>query len=1147
MITIHDLGSWPEMKGRSDHVDVWREGSTIADFVPERYRDNPNAVCMRLGKLVKPDDWSRFPVEYGDDLVFVTFPGDLISLTVWVIQQAIPYFVTYAIGMAINNAFGVPDQPTAEDAPDPTYAFTGIENTASNGIPIPVVYGSHKVGGNYIDVSLEGNNPYLTGQQFGNLLDVTIGVCAGPISSFESTKINGNDLVTYNNTIDVEYNLGTEDQTALTSLGSASTFNVGLTLNDGAGDWQNPSTWTGGEARTYTTSTAVDRVRLNILHPEGLVAIHHSSGAHVPVPVAWEVRYRIADPVGAFTPWESYQTTSNVRSPFTTVTEITFPGREVYDVQVRKNWVYGAPIVFSRIDLDSVTEILNTNARYPLLATSHVRVEADTSLSGTLPTITQDVIGKVITKWDGVDPDNPNFIDAGPKYNNPAWVALDVLLDEVYGLGRWLTAKNVDLYSFQDWANWCDELVDDGSGSLEARCEFDAVFDGSGRDAWHRLLQICSTARASLVVVGDLIKVKVERERTPTQAFTMGNIVNDSWSQDWISNQRRSTRIEVVYLNKALDYQRDAVGIDDPDALEQGLPQRTERIELMGITRESQALREARFRMNLQKLTRTCRFAAGIDSIVCEVGDLVRVSHDVPQWGFSGRIAQTSTTPSTAILDRDVTLEAGESYELLIKFEDDTVQSFDVTNATGTYAAGESITLAQASTRGITKSLVYSFGKKTQSTQIVKITEIQTRGDLYREISGIVYDDRIHDDAIGELDPIDISELPDPGLVPACVGNLQATVVNQASGGAVNHQVQVTWEYPTGNIGSATVWFRDLTGANAQGVQVPATFNWIQLGTVTYPQNYLLSSGFEVGSTYEFTALAASTSGATRAPGQCSTVTLEVTPESLVVPDAPTNIAVSHSGDELVLTWNPVTNAPISHYEVRRGAEWVGSLEVGESVTTTLITERWAPTANSSIQENFFIRAVSQAGQYGNTGEITLNSADLPIWTGGTAVQQNEASSTWPGSRTNLSLSGSRLVVTDPIDSASYLTSSIDAGSAGTWRIGAVCHMSQSSGFVWDNLTGTAWTSTVGQTNGWIGFIDPDLWRSIFSIEFQASANNIAFSNFVPLVTQNVPGATVFGNYITGMRYFRVRVTLTPSDLTFIPYLDQLYITLESR
>lgn len=1149
MIRVHTMSPWPACSHRATELLLWQEGSTIADYAPDVALADPDFVCVRNGELIGSSSWADTEASFNDDLSFLLAPSEAVTISTLIINTIITTVVSIGISYGIQALFGDAEVDSPfENAPDPTYTFQGIRNTASSGIPIPIVYGIHIVGGNVVDVSLEGNNPFLTGQNFGNALDLTIALCEGEIDAVLETSINGNPASTYGSRVTVQHNLGTNDQSALGGGGSSAVFSVQLSLPSGGGTPGVPASWTGGETRTYATSQAVNRARLNITHPSGLIYIDPNDGDFVPAQVVFRHRYRLTSDNGPSPSWSSWferTVISMVTSAFTTVEEIEFPDLDAYTIEVQKFSVTpDGPQFREEIFFDSVTEVVDSGARYPNVACTRIRIEADKSLSGALPTITQKIRGRKIQKWDGGANDPPVFIDAAP-YTNPAWIAVDLFLDSRYGLGRWFTYRNLDLDSFLEWAEWCDELVPDGSGGTEVRCQFDGVLDGES-DAWNRLLQVAATARASFVIVGDIVRVKVEKPREPVQMFTMANIRRDSWKQTWVSNRLRPTRTEVRFLNADLDYQIDEEGQDDEEAILAGLPQRVAYVDRFGITRRSQAIREARFAMNLQKLTQAVEFEADIDSVLCEAGDLVRVAHDVPAWGFSGKLLETAASASEIELDRAVTLETGEVYEVCVRHLDDTLELRTVTSAAGAYSAGTALTVDVAFSSTPAAGAVYSFGKLQRSNRVIKVTDLQTSTVLTRRLSGVVYDPRIHDDDIGTLDVPVITELPNPFLVPGCVSSLAAVEVPVSSGGALSLGVQVSWAYPTGqDLGGARVWYRDVTAYVDAGTSPIGQF--IPIANVSFPQDQvIIPNGWITGRTYEVTVIAESSAGASRAPGDCTVLTITISGAGQVVPAAPQNVSVTHLGDELLIAWDPVTNVPVGHYEIRRGAEWVGSLAVGETSSTTLVTTQWSPTHASSIVETFFVRAISAAGVYGNTGELSFAAGALPDWGSGTVTHRDQRGLGWVGTLFNVTTgAGGILELVDDSQPGIYRTAAIDMGTPGTYRLGAVWHTRQPSGFGW--VSSLTWNGLPARQNGWLGYVDPAQWRNAFAIEWQASADGTNFSDLAPLVTGTIVGATIGGVWTSPLRYFKVQISVTPSDLDWVPIIEQLYITLESR
>ena len=1218
-------------------------GETVSRLAPEGA--GPGWAVIIEGKSHVHSEWETITPVAGDQLIFVRLPGEAITWTL--IQQAlVNAVVSLAISYVAAELLGVFEPPKGFEPDDPVYAFSGIQNRTQTGIPIPIVYGTHKVGGNYIETNLTGNNPYQTGNQYGNVLDVIVAVSEGPIDEYLDVTINGNSISNYlAPTVTADYRFGELTQTAHDTIGTTSVVSIDQELLPGGGT-ADISTWTRGPSISYTTGAKVNQANLNILHYDGLVEAEQDGDVwEVPVDIEW--RYRTSDTgsgAGSWTEWADFFivqtlylnigaitggpferlevvtggtsgatgtvaietetgtsplyifmwsntgsgtfqsgetitggnsgatatiTSSQIQtplpdywarfsalqfSPFTSTVEIPLPTFDYYDIEVARFTTWG-PDVYRRtgINLDSVVEIQYNDLTYPGTATVRAVLQADRSLNANLPRLISEVRGRKIQKWNG-----SSFENDSPDYNNPAWVVYDLLTSTRYGLGNWIDSSMIDLVSFKSWADWCDELVDDGYGASEKRCQFDGVFASSGLDSWAAILRGCATARAVLVLVGDTIKVKYEYDRTPTQLFTMGNIVEGSWSQEFMSRADRPTRFEIKYLNGAADYQPDVVGVDDPDSTLANEPQRTKSVDLIGITRESQALREARFRMNVEKLNQMVEFEADIDAVACEPGDLILVAHDVPQWGHSGRVVAGAAT--TIQLDRDVTLETGITYEVMIRASsDDTRETRTISSTAGEYTAGTNLTVSSSWTTNPAQYDLYSFGRQNITSRPVVVNEIITQGDLSRKIRGAIYDAAIHEDAIGQLDTVTYSDLMDPATVPGCVTNLSAVEVSGVDTmGQPSTQVLTGWEYPDGvNIWSAQVWAR-VTGTTTGGTGIPNTSDdYTFQGVVMWPGNSFMMTELVGGSDYEITVLAVSPTGASKQIGDCSSVL--ITPQGTgSIPASPLNVTVTRSGPLLTISWDSVTNVPVSLYEVRRGSTWSGSTFLGQTNSLELTTGNWAPTVDSNfggntlVVEKFFVRAISQSQQYGTIGTGEFSDA-LPVWGNDATVEQHNdrivGINTWPGSKTNMTVNGTtkELELTTAGTNGVYQSSvDVDMGASRQWTLGVVMQWRQVTTQTWTGGT-FDWSSATGKDSNWSGYINPDLWETTAQIDYAVSADDVTYSDWLPFnETQVVYGAVVSSSWINAWRYVRIRVTFNVTTETVSPVMEELFITATS-
>lgn len=1192
---------------RSTHmVDV---GSTLAHLAPNETQEGSWA-CIHNGKTVQPEEWSEVEIRDGSQLIYAPIPEDLVTIGAFLLDVLTYVAVSLAASYITYQIIGTPEIDGFQDE-ETTYTFANLRQNSGPGIPIKVVYGTHPVAGNVIELDLRGNNPG-SGNPYGSTMDILIGLCEGEIVSIDKITVNGNDLDTVTSLGQYETRLGTNTQTALGTTGTTTVQTVNLDLPApsevstgliyrllgrnrtsifdntawtngtpaigtsvtgsngltgsatvygavaGSGQTQDhidirdivePSNldststnssgfpdgdvtgtnsqgqttsleiyfrsgtptenfvWTGGEAVSYTTTEVVDRTRLNILFPEGLYQ-SDGNGLHSRT-VQFGVRYRnVAEvdqsnnPIEAWSVEDIVTVTAEHVGPWLYTYDLNFvapgtlPDRGQYEIEIR-HASQDTDVDGYRMKLDSVVEIQNQEFTYPNTALVYANLNSDQSLNGSsIPNIVATIKGRKIQKWDRVSTTTPNFVDDSPDYNTPAWIVYDLLTNTRYGLGNWVDSTKIDLQSFADWADWCNELVEDGQGGSEKRCTWDGLFE-AGASAWDAILTVCTSARATLYTVGETIKVKHERDRTPTQMFGMGNIQESSWTQSFTSRLERPTRVDVQFLNAASNYQVDVVGADDPDATTASLPQRTLNVDLRGVTRESQALREARFRLNLDKLGQVVSWGADIDAVACEPGDLVEVSHDTCNWGESGRVLSAGTGADTVTLDRDLTLEAGVSYSILLRHSsDDSRDTRTITSSAGTYTSGSTITVDSDWSTTVAKHDLYAVGPlNTQSKQVI-ITSIRTTGDLKRQIEGVVYDPSIHEDQVVTATSA-FRSLLDPNEPPGAVLDLTVTELKTE-----RTQAAVSWRYPEDvQIGSARIYRR------SEGQKT-----YSQVGAVEWPQANVVIP-FDVAGTlvssevYEIVVVPVSPTGSHLPPDNFLPVTFS--PGGYVeTPSAPGGATLTQSDDLLRIEWSAPTNQRISRYEVRRGLNWTGSIPVGFSVDPFLVTSDWTPTLSSGLTENYFVRSITPNGQYGKVATVSETNT-LSSWGDGTTYIYNVkgASQNWSG--TTLSnmqiaqISGTRVVqLITPGTQGKLQSDTFTMSSNAKYKIGAICH-AYLEDLTWETNK-SAWNSrdNVGRT--WNGYADPSLWKSSVSLFFRTrTTSSGSFTDWKPLTSRS--------------------------------------------
>ena len=201
--------------------------------------------------------------------------------------------------------------------------------------------------------------------------------------------------------------------------------------------------------------------------------------------------------------------------------------------------------------------------------------------------------------------------------------------------------------------------VGDFAGSLttlgkasgyESRCMFDGTFDQADQSAWDGVLQIFAAGRAMPIKAGKKIIAIVDRPRPVVGVFGQGNIIVDSLALSYTGPKQRPNSVEGDILDEAANYERRTILVDHPSVQDPTLFDafRKERSDFRGIVRASQAMRDATYRLNRYNLVRRhAKFSVGPDAVNLLPGDRILLSHDVPQYGFSGRLRADQITYNT--------------------------------------------------------------------------------------------------------------------------------------------------------------------------------------------------------------------------------------------------------------------------------------------------------------------------------------------------------------------------------------------------------------------------------------------------------------------------------------------------------------------
>ncbi len=280
-----------------------------------------------------------------------------------------------------------------------------------------------------------------------------------------------------------------------------------------------------------------------------------------------------------------------------------------------------------------------------------------------------DGVGGVTVEWDDISVTlsagvatqqlpNPSFDFPGTITSNPAAHYRNVVQGPANK--QPLADSRLDLAALADWWSDCDANARNNNMIVDQQ---QTVFD--------TLRVIAAMGRASFGMCDGLYSVVRDLpQAAPIQHFTPRN----SWGF-------KSTRafpqlpgaLKVRFINPAADWQPDEQIVYD-DGFTPANTALYEALDLTpGVTDPNQAWRDGRYHLAQARLRpETYELSVNVENLVCQRGDLVFVSHDVPQWGLgAGRIKEviidSSGNAAGVIIDESFSFAPGNDYVIRVR------------------------------------------------------------------------------------------------------------------------------------------------------------------------------------------------------------------------------------------------------------------------------------------------------------------------------------------------------------------------------------------------------------------------------------------------------------------------------------------------
>nr|DAN41219.1 MAG TPA: tail protein [Caudoviricetes sp.] len=692
------------------------------------------------------------------------------------------------IGGALVSRLNRPrvDTSNADQSQSQTYGWGGTSTLTGQGHPLAITYGAMKSGGVLLSrhIISDGARQYL------HLL-----YCAGEgeLQDIRNIRINENPADNYKD-VQIDIRLGTNDQKIIPNFA------------DNYADQPLNYELSGGWATHEVQGNLCTGIELTVALPNGLYYSNDEGGMDsTSVTLAAECHI-----VGSAEAWtalpfcdstgtDAFLTRKDgawVRSLNAAslggnysgrINEATNraiyrvyrfeglpPGR--YEVRVRCVHKDGNTIRYvNRVYWTQLTQIVYDDFVHPGKALIGIRALATEQLSGNDPAVTWVQERSKLYVW------NPYAKAYEEKRaDNPAWACYDILHQCRRIGGRYIVrgepADRLSYDMFKAWAEQCDSKG----------YTFNYIYD-SAMQVWEALRYPETVGRGKVIMQGTRFTCVYDYAAQPSQLFTVGNIKQDSFKEEFQGTQGRANVIEISFMNKDKNYERDVLPVfsDDYDASE-SLSTPTQ-IELMGCTDLKQAYAHGKHALRANKYElRTCTFDAFVDAIACTIGDVILLQHDVTEWGSGGRVV--SVDGAAVTLDRTVTMAEGKQYRLMVRdSKTDTLHTYEVQSVSGAV-----VTLAQAAE--IAADDLYTFGEATKEAKPFRVLSI-TKGmtEQTRKITCMEYYPELYADDNTDVPIIDYTTQSDK----LTVNNLLVIVeIKTLPDGTTLYDLAVSWRLP---------------------------------------------------------------------------------------------------------------------------------------------------------------------------------------------------------------------------------------------------------------------------------------------------------------------------------------------------------------
>jgi predicted phage tail protein len=409
-----------------------------------------------------------------------------------------------------------------------------------------------------------------------------------------------------------------------------------------------------------------------------------------------EFNIKIIDSIGTEIVDKDEKIKGKSRGPYDVEYNFNLSGTGPWTVKVRRKTRDPEDLkVNNDFYFKAIVGIIQETLRYPNSALIGFNVSAE--FFQNVPNISAELLGlkiQVPSNYDRASNTYSGVWNGSFKAeysNNPVWVFYDLLTNPRYGCGEFIEVDDIDIYSLLPIAQYCDEVVSDGMGGTEKRFTFNGYINNRG-EAYEVLNALAAAFRGMIYYAQGQIIATQDRPASVVKQFSPANVIAEvsdngiltkpAFVYEGTGLKARKTVALVSWNDRKDRYRSKIEYVEDRDAIDR-YGYRELEVRALGCTSQGQAQRVGRWALttNLNE-TETVTFKVAAEGFFLMPGEIIEIADPYKSIGiYAGGLAAAGI--SAVVLDREVALEAGKTYEIIIRTADGLDLTATVTSSPG--------------------------------------------------------------------------------------------------------------------------------------------------------------------------------------------------------------------------------------------------------------------------------------------------------------------------------------------------------------------------------------------------------------------------------------------------------------------------------